>query len=215
MSGCSRDGETLDRFSRAYTAFSDLRGDAQVASIVVIFNDGKQVYWTELGGALDQHAPNKVRLGHAKVAIKAETETIQSRLEVFDSTLDSLDRAVTQLIEIANSLGDREYREGAIGVSQRAREVYSAFESLRRLYAEAFGHRNKILEGIVADGGNLAPAIMRYKVDAARIAAIAREQEAVGQHLSSATDQLKDAFSALAGRSRLKTYPSKWDEHPK
>jgi predicted nuclease with TOPRIM domain len=215
LSGCSRDGETLDTFSRAYTAFSDVSGDTRVASIVVIFNDKKQAYWTELEGTLDQHASNKARLEHARAALKAESETIDGRFDAFNSALESLDRAVMQLVEIANSVRDREYREGAIGVSQRAREVHSAFESLRRLYTEAFSRRRKILEGIVADGGDLVPGIRRVKADAERITEIANEQEAVEQQLSSATDRLKDAFSALTGRAALKTYPSKWDDHPK
>jgi hypothetical protein len=215
LSGCSRDGEMLDRFSRAYTAFSDVSGDARVASIVIIFNDKKQAYWTELEGALDQHASNGARLEHARAALKAESETIGSRFDAFNSALNNLDRAVAQLVEIANSVRDREYREDAIGVSQRAREVSSAFESLRRLYSEAFSHRSKILEGIIADGGELVPAILRFKEDAKRITAIAKEQDAVEQQFSSATDGLKDAFSALTGRARLKTYPLKWDEPQK
>lgn len=204
----------LDRFSRAYAAFSDVSGEARVASLAIIYNDKKQPYWTELDGALDPHASREARLEHARAALKAESEIIDSRFDVFNSSLNNLKHAVAQLVEIANSVGDRDYREDAIEVSRRAREVNSAFDSLRRLYSEAFGHRRKILEGIIMDGGDLVPAIMRFKEEALRINAIAKEQDAVEQQLSSATDRLKDGFSTLTGRAGLKTYPSKWDEHP-
>jgi hypothetical protein len=215
LGGCSKDGDTLDRFSRSYTAFSDVSGDARVASIVVIFNDKKQAYWTELGGALDRRTSDKARLEHARAALKAESETIDSRFDVFNLALGNLDRAVDQLVETANSVRDREHREDAIAVSQRARDVYSAFASLRGLYSEAFSHRRKVLEGIVADRGDLDLAIMQFKEEAARVSAIAKEQEAVEQQLSAATGRLKDAFSALTGKAGLKRYPPKRDEDQK
>jgi len=137
LSGCSRDADTLEKFSRAYSAFLDVSGDTRVASIVIIFDDKKPgSYWAELRGALDQHASSKARLEHATTAIKAESETIDSRFDAFNSAFENLDHAVAQLVEIANSVENREYREDAIGVSQRAREVHSAYASLSRLYVE-------------------------------------------------------------------------------
>lgn len=193
LSGCSKDSETLDRFSRAYTAFSDASFDTRVASIAVIFNDEKQGYWTELRGALDQRNPsNKGRLEHARAALTVESDVIDSKFDDFNSALDKLDYAVGQLVEIANSVRDREHRDEAIGVSQRARQMYSDYTSLRRLYIEAFSRRREVLEGIVADGGNLIPAKLgRLKEAAGRVKAIANEQKALEQQVSSTEDQLK------------------------
>ena len=47
------------------------------------------------------------------------------------------------------------------------------------------------------------------KQDVERIYAIAAEQKNAERQLSSAMGRLKDAFSALAGKSGLKRYPSK------
>jgi hypothetical protein len=72
-----------------------------------------------------------------------------------------------------------------------------------------------VLKGIIAYGGDMVPAIMRFEQDATRNAAIVEDQKTAEQQLSSAVARLKDAFSTLTGRARLKTYPSKWDDQPK
>jgi hypothetical protein len=216
LSGCSRDDEVLDRFSRAYTAFLNTEYDTRITSLVPIVDVEKQgTYWTELQGALDLHATNKVRREHAAGAINAESNFINTMFDSFSSDLDNLDRAVLLLVEIANSIRNREYREASIAVSQRAREVQSAFASLRTLYSEGFAQRRKVLEKIVADGGVIQPALLFFKQDLVRNAAIATEQKNVEQQLSSTMGRLKDAFSAPTGKAGLKRYPSKWDEDKK
>lgn len=146
LSGCSRDGEALGRFSRACTAFLDKEYNIRITSIAPVLDAEKQgTYWTELRGAVDVHAPNKTRWEHARSALNADSTSISNMMEFFNSDLDRLDRSVLQLVEIANSIRNREYREDAIAVSRQEREVQSAFASLRTLSPLALQRTNQLL----------------------------------------------------------------------
>jgi hypothetical protein len=168
-------------------------------------------YWPELKGALDVNASNEAKLKHARAAIKAESEMIDRAFDLFNSNLHNVDRAVAQLVEIANSVRDSEYRKDAIEVSQRARELHSGYQSLGGLLNEGFVHRRKILDGIVAEGGALAPVFRRFPQEGDKITVVTAQQEDARKQLSAAESRLKDAFSALAGAAKLKKYPSKSD----
>jgi len=202
--------------SIAYTSFLDAAYDTRITSLVPILDaEKKGSYWTELKGALDLRATNSVRKEHATAAIYAESNFIDGMFDAFNADLDNLDRAVSQVIETANSIRNREYRGGAVAVSQRAREVQSGYASLRTLYIEGFSRKRIILDKIVADGGAIRPAILSLGNDFERLSAIAAEQKDVEKQLSLTMDHLKDAFSALRGAAGFKKYPSKWDNDKK
>jgi hypothetical protein len=214
LSGCSRNGDTLDRFSRAYTAFLNQEFATKGSSLLpVVFNlenegpmsgfVGADAYWTELRSALDIHASNSARLEHARNAINEDRTTIVKMMDAFSSEIGRLDGTVSQLIEIANSIRDPEYRSDAVGVSQRAREVQAGFASLRALYAEAFDRRRRVLERIVEDrGATLISPLL--KQDSERISAVANRAEECRTATDLAMAGLKDAFSALTGKAGLK-----------
>jgi hypothetical protein len=168
-----------------------------------------------LQGVLDLRATNSVRKEHAAAAIYAESNFTIGMFDAFNADLDNLDRGVSQVIETASSIRNREYREGAVAVSQRAREVQSGYASLRTLYIEGFSRRREILEKIVVDGGAIQPAVFSLGNDFKRNSAIAAEQKDVEKQLSLTMDRLKDAFSALRGAAGFKKYPSKWDNDKK
>jgi hypothetical protein len=178
--------------------------------LVPIVNPEKEgTYWTELVRAADLHVTNPVRKKHAASALYAESNYINGMFNAFNSDLDNLDRAVSQLIEKANAIRNREYREGAVIVSQRAREVHSGYASLRALYSLGFSTRRGYLEKIVAEDGSIQPVEVLNNYNA--ISPLVAEQEDVEKQLSLSMDRLKDAFSALKGAAGFKAYPSKWD----
>lgn len=237
LSGCSRDPEALDRFSRAYTAFLNEEFLTLGRSLVPVVRDlekegrrrqfydyqgnpidpppregaAADTYWTELRSALDVRGSNTERLEHARNAINADRATITKMMDDFASEIDRLDGAVSQLIEIANSIQDREYRADAVGVSQRAREVQAGFASLRALYAEAFERRLRVLGRIVEDGGAIRVSPL-LKQDSEKLSAVTGKAEECRTRNDVAMAGLRDAFGALAGKSRLKKFPSKFDE---
>jgi hypothetical protein len=52
LGSCAGDTETLDRFSRSYSAFLDVQFDTETISDVPVVNEEKEgTYWPELMGA--------------------------------------------------------------------------------------------------------------------------------------------------------------------
>jgi len=219
LAGCStdifnRDAEALDKFSRAYTEFRNAAYDSEIDLQVTASNVDPFGFWRELRGALDVRGNNSSRLEHATSAKTLYGTAIIKALEVCGVSLDNMDKAVLQLVETANGIRSTEFRTDASGVAKAAREIHSAFGTLHDLLEKRLQLQADVLTDITLDGGQFraTPLFRRRGDDANRITA---EIEAISQRSTEASQRLKDAFSALKGKAKLKDYPFKEDADQK
>lgn len=210
LSSCAGDKETLDKFSRAYTAFLDAQFDTEITSDVPMVDFEKEgTYWPELKGAINIRSTDVARLAHATNALQEGSVLITNSMESFRSNIDQLDTAVATLVESANSIHNREYPSIAIEIAAQARNVTSAFASIEKLYREAFRLRRAILSRVAEDHGEIP--VFLLKSNGSKIAQIGDAIKADQEVLASSMVKIKDGFGALKGRSGLKAYTSKAD----
>ncbi len=219
VNGCSRDTAALDNFSWAYTAFLNQERDTNGASLVpVVFDQrkgalhehyGGDAYWIALHDALDDRASRTSRLKQAQEALNADHATIAGMMDAFSTEIDRLDGTVLRLVETANSIRDGDARSDAMSVSRQARDVQARFAALRELLADAFEKRRRVLERVVEDGGNVQMSSLLQR-DGATITTDAKQAEECRDAIRTGMAALKDAFSALKGKTGLQAFPSKW-----
>ncbi len=131
-------------------------------------------------------------------------------MDALSTDIERLDGTVLRLVEIANSIRDRDTRSDAISVSRQARDVQAQFSSLRELLADGFEKRRRVLERVIEDGGNVQISAPSHR-DAATITADAKRAEECRDVIKTGMTGLKDAFSALKGKTGLQAFPSKWE----
>ncbi|MGA2774251.1 MAG: hypothetical protein ABSG26_25980 [Bryobacteraceae bacterium] len=213
LAGCGRDAEVLDRFSRSYTSFLDAEGDASIASYVPVIrseDNPNNPFWKHLRAALDA-ASSAARVQSASAGIADYDRVVDPYLDHFAELVGNLDKSVLGLIEIANAIHDREYRNDALEVAKSAREAQGDLATICHLLVKRFSVQRKVMEGIVANGGNLV-AVIGSDPEASRDAAgLTRTIEECRTSLTSAERKYRDAFSALKGKAGLKQYAAKYE----
>lgn len=219
QAGCStdifnRDAEALDKFSRAYTDFRNAAYDAEIDLQLLASNVDPFGFYKELRRALDARGTNSSRLEHASTATALYDKAIIKALEVCGVSLDKMDRGVLQLVETANSIPSTEFRVDASVIAKAAREIHSAFGALHNLWAKRLRLQADVLTDITLDSGQMrATFLFRKRGDEAT--AITAEIETAARHSIGASQRLKDAFSAMKGKAKLKEYPFKEDADQK
>lgn len=217
--GCStdifnRDAEALDKFSRAYADFRNAAYDAEINLQLTAANVDPFGFWKELRGALDVRGTNSTRLEHATSATTLYDKAIIKALESYGTSLDKMDKAVLQLVEIANSMHSTDFRTDASGVAKAAREIHSAFSTLYGLWEKRLQLQADVLKDITLDGGQIrVTSLFRKRGDEAN--AVTAEIEAAAKQTTEASRELRDTFSALKGKASLKEYPLKEDTDQK
>ncbi len=213
LAGCStdllnRDGETLDRFSHAYADFQNAAYAAEISAHVSAGNEDPFGFWRELRGALDVRGTNSTRIEHATTAAAVYGSVMTKAMERWGTDIDKVDESVLRLVETANSIHSAEYRADAVEVAKAARVVHSALESLHDLWQKRLGIQVAVLQDIVLDGGHMraTPLLLSRGEEVKTINA---DIEAAARRSSEAARKLKDAFSALKGKSGMKEYPTK------
>jgi len=205
----------LDRFSHAYTNFLNEEFDVGVHSLLPMISDNEKgfgPYWIELQAALDVKAPNSARTRHATNAVEKYKTNVVEMMDEFSAGIDRLDGKVLELVEAANAIRDGESRQKAVEISRKAREIQAAYASIRLRQIEGFDNRGKVLEDIIERGGVINYIQLKYGVD--KIAAAMKKLEEEKAVVASATSDLKDGFSALAGSANLTKYRSRYDDQP-
>jgi hypothetical protein len=131
-------------------------------------------------------------------------------MEVYGTKIDRMDKAALQLVEIANSVRITEYRANAIDVAKSAGDIHAAFESMPNLWDKRLRYQVDFLQDIVLDGGKLrVTPISRVRLE--EIKTINEQMEEAARRYSQASRKLKDTFSALKGKSKMKEYPAEQD----
>jgi hypothetical protein len=168
-------------------------------------------YWGELQAALDTRSTNLLRAAHASLAASIYDKTFPNALESLGGDLDTMDKAVLRMIEIANSIEDAEYRKDALDAAKAARAVHTAFVTVGNLWNRRFTVLTEMLQDLVRDNGKLGGTpLFKTRGETAKV--ITEEMDQAGSQSAAALQECKDAFSALKGKSKLTAYPLKEDE---
>lgn len=210
FTGCSADplnmdDESLDRFSHAYADFRSAAYAAEISAHVSAADEDPFGFWRELRGALDVRGTNSSRVGHATAAKELYGSAMAKAVDQWETDIDKVDESVLHLVETANAIHTAEYRADAVEVAKAARVIHSAFESAHNLWKKRLGIQIDILRTVLLDGGHIQ-ATPLFTSRAEQVKAISADIEAAAQRSSEAAQKLRDAFSALKGKSGVKEY---------
>ena len=200
------DADSLDRLAHAYTDLLNSASSAEAAEYLVAPEPDRFGYWSERRHALDSDATNTGRLRHAVKALDLNKYEISKSMEAYRISLDEMDKAVQRLVEIANSIQKPEYRADAVEIAKTARETHSAMWDVELQLAKNFQLQTNLLRDIAEGGGGLPSAlVLRRVIEDDKT--INLDLQTAGDRSRIAVGKLKDAFSALKGKSSMKEYP--------
>lgn len=207
----NRDGDALDKFSRAYTDFLDAGEAAEGVWLYVGPENDPFGFWMAFKGALDPNSYDAGRLAQAQAAIAVYEKWMPKALGAEADQVDNLDKTVQRLFEAANAIHNTEYRAEAVQVAKYAREAQASFALGHDLTDRRTRLQRRMLDEIVNAGGSLGLAFTRQalKVELNETIKISDELQPVANKSTTAMQNLKDGFSALKGKTNLKAYPIK------
>jgi hypothetical protein len=206
----NKDAKTVNAFSHAYTGFRDAAYDAWIGMAVLSSDPDPFGYWKQLQAALDVRSTNGMRLQHALSATSILDTSFPKAMESLGNELDKMDRAVLRMVETANSIRNVEYREHAIEAAKAARDMHTAFVRVRNLWDKRLAQQSGVLRDLVGDGGQMRATLL-FKSRGEEAKATTQQLDAAGSESAAALQRVKDAFSALTGKSQLKAYQLKED----
>ena len=190
-------------------AFRKAVNDSEVMSWVIMLDQSERTdgsngtfYRRSFAGALDVKVSDRMRADSARQAL--EYYENKKTMDDFDTRNAALDSTSLALVEVANSIGDDNYRQKAVGIADLGRKVQHVFDALRENYVNTYDLQSGLLKTIADENGNLERALTAMQKTVAGKDKLQSEGNKLRGDEEEALRLLEEQYAAFKGLTGIK-----------
>jgi hypothetical protein len=212
FAGCNQlnhDREAIDKFASAYIAFSKSIDDTDVIGWVIVLDqqqsddEDRTAYRVAFGNAFNVRSTNEFRAEAARDALRLFKNKSTSMLDDFDEREDTLNKNLLTLVESANAIRNKDYRQQAIQIGESAKNVKYAFTQLRVNFADVYNMQTRILKSVDRENGNLSRILDEMKTSVAQKTKLTTVEKDLRSQKETATQQMREQYAAFKGMTGI------------